>query len=51
VIVVNAFIKKGVNRNGYTTWQWLYCMTLFSAITVERKTLQSLLIIQKAYDY
>jgi len=23
MIVVNAFIKKRVNRNGCTAWQWL----------------------------
>jgi len=24
MIVVNAFIKKSVNRNGCTAWQWLH---------------------------
>jgi len=24
MIVVNAFIKKNVNRNGCTGWQWVY---------------------------
>jgi len=49
MIVVNAFIKQSVNRNGCTAWQWLHKIKLFIAITVERKTFQSLLSIQKAY--
>jgi len=49
MIVVNAFIKKSVNRDGCTAWQWVYWIKLFIAITVERKTLYSLLSIQKAY--
>jgi len=24
MIVVNAFIKKSVDRNGCTAWQWVY---------------------------
>jgi len=47
--VVNAFIKKNVNRYGCTAWQWVCWIKLFVAITVERKTLQSLLSIQKTY--
>jgi len=39
MIVVKAFIKRGVNRNSCTTWQWLYWIKLFKAITGERKTL------------
>jgi len=49
MIVVNAFIEKSVNRNVCTAWHWIYWIKLFIAITVERKTLYSLLSIQKAY--
>jgi len=37
--VVKTVVTKGINRNGCTTWQWLYWKKLFNAITVERKTL------------
>jgi len=49
MIVVNTFIKKSVNRNGCTAWQWLPWIKLSIAIAVERKMLYSLLSIQKAY--
>jgi len=32
MIVVNAFIKKSANRNGFTAWQWLQWINLFIAI-------------------
>jgi len=32
MILVNAFIKKSVNRNGCTAWQWLHWIKLFIAI-------------------
>jgi len=47
MIVVTAFVKRGVERNSCTTWQWLYSIKLLNTITVEHKTLQSLLSIKK----
>jgi len=32
MIVVNAFTKKSVKRNGCTAWQWLHWIKLFIAI-------------------
>jgi len=32
-----GFYCKGVNRTISTTWQWLYWIKLFKAITVELK--------------
>jgi len=43
--VVTAFVKKGVERNSCPTWQWLHWIKLLNTITVEQKTLQSLLSI------
>jgi len=47
--VVTAFVKKGVERNSCPTWQWLHWIKLLNTITVEQKTLQSLLSINKVY--
>jgi len=43
MIVVKAFIRRDFVRNICTTWQCLYWIMLFSAITVELKRLLSLL--------
>jgi len=43
MVVVTALNKRDVSRNSCTSWQWLYWIKLFSAITFELKTLQSLL--------
>jgi len=48
MIVVKAFNKRDVSRNSCTTWQYLYCIKLFSVITFELKSLQSLLNNKKA---
>ena len=37
--VVNAFIIRDVSRNSCTTCQWLCWIQLFTAISVELKTL------------
>jgi len=34
-----AFIRMDFSRNSFTTWQWLYWMKLFSAISAELKML------------
>jgi len=39
MIVVKVFINRGANRNGCTTWQLLFGIKLFNAISVERNTL------------
>jgi len=33
-----SFYQKGLSRNIFTTWQWLYWIKLFSEISVELNT-------------
>jgi len=32
MIVMKAFIKRGVNRNSFTTWQCLHWINVFSQL-------------------
>ena len=45
--VMKTFIKMNFSRNRRTMWQELYAIKLFSAMTLQQKTLKSLLINEK----